>query len=576
MVCGARWIVLGVFLAAVSATFGEPEIPSSGCEPLDLDHVLARNTQFGHLVPTVAWPGSRALIYEELRFRQFSAHLHSPQFADAWHRPAVIVEARSESDVSGAVRWATACHWQVVVRSGGHSYAGLSSCNTPHCLQLDLSVMRSLQWRPSSHTLQAEPGALISQVSAYLALRGVFVPLGTCADVALGGHLQSSAYGMLASSFGSGMDFVTGLRLVLANGTAIAVSDANPRTRALFRAVLGGTPGAFGVITQFTLQPVPARAFPHAHLLAYHFRLASNSSEELLEQLVQHAAWLARDQNNRGLRDVSLTIMAGRVGAPYAPLAAVLALGEAVSEGWVGLTAPLRALETWLRQQHPTTQSVGGISAYFLWSGRDSGSLAPFRARYITPLDRLNARWGWRAKQDLALPLSLAAALYVNFVVGRQDRYAHAYRHSHAPVPPGYGQAMARELAQRQAQGIHSVMIFSTLHPSTQFTRNAGTNALQWRHVRWFNDDLLLANASVIEQARVRAQTFHHHTRHFRTDWQYPTANWMSPLDPSRPTTGSHGALDKRRPYFQTPAHAKALVDLAQTYDPLETWLIRF
>merc|ERR1712166_1048048 len=82
------------------------------------------------------------------------------------------------------------------------------------------------------------------------------VPHGGCSKVGMGGHLQSSAWGMMSHSHGSGLDHVLSFRMVLANGSVAEVSrdDANST---VYKSVLGSAPGSWGIITQYTLEGVP-------------------------------------------------------------------------------------------------------------------------------------------------------------------------------------------------------------------------------------------------------------------------------------------------------------------------------
>src|SRR6478736_6079221 len=72
-------------------------------------------------------------------------------------RPAVIARCRTTDDVVSVVRFARESTLPLAVRSGGHSLAGLSSCDDG--IMLDLSLMRDVVVDAAARTARVAPGA---------------------------------------------------------------------------------------------------------------------------------------------------------------------------------------------------------------------------------------------------------------------------------------------------------------------------------------------------------------------------------------------------------------------------------
>jgi len=98
------------------------------------------------------------------------------------------------------------------------------------------------------------PGVQLQHMADYFAGANVTIPHGECPMVCIGGHVQTGGYGHLLRSFGLALDYVAEFEIVLANETIRtivkpAANDQGPDAN-LFRAVLGGGPNSFGILTQ--------------------------------------------------------------------------------------------------------------------------------------------------------------------------------------------------------------------------------------------------------------------------------------------------------------------------------------
>jgi FAD/FMN-containing dehydrogenase len=161
--------------------------------------------------------------------------------------PRAVAQPLDTADVEAIVRWAVAHDVRLGVRSGGHSYAGLSSTTG---LLVDLS-------RLSTVTLGADgraavgAGATLGSVYARLWTAGQrTIPAGSCPTVGVAGLSLGGGHGFVARAFGLACDSLRAVRIVTADGQAHDVSAASRPN--LFWALRGGGTGSFGIVTRLT------------------------------------------------------------------------------------------------------------------------------------------------------------------------------------------------------------------------------------------------------------------------------------------------------------------------------------
>lgn len=138
----------------------------------------------------VILPSNQTGYYEASR--QFA----SPYFPDRI-RPSFIVEAATERDVQAAVRFAGQCGYTVSARSGGHSYLGLSSCDSSKrpCLQIDVKKLNQTSFSQQTG-LAFGPGITLEEMGQVLLATGTHLPSGECSSVRIGGHMQTGGFGL--------------------------------------------------------------------------------------------------------------------------------------------------------------------------------------------------------------------------------------------------------------------------------------------------------------------------------------------------------------------------------------------
>jgi FAD/FMN-containing dehydrogenase len=204
----------------------------------------------------------------------------SPEYEGAWPpfnarfrdlHPEAVVSGANPQDVAETIRFARRLGVDLVVRSGGHSFAGHSTCRG---VVIDVSPMRSVSVSDGLATVGA--GARLGEVYEALQEHGLAIPAGTCPTVGLAGLTLGGGLGILGRKHGVTSDRLVEAGVVLADGRMVTCDDR--RDPDLFWALRGAGAG-FGAVTSFVFQAVPApETFANAHLV-WRFARASNAIE---------------------------------------------------------------------------------------------------------------------------------------------------------------------------------------------------------------------------------------------------------------------------------------------------------
>jgi len=195
---------------------------------------------------------------EDSRFAGFAAPFN---LVYETQKPAAIALCANRADVETAVKWAAANRdvWagqsdaRVVVRSGGHSYAGYSSGPG---LMIDVSQLKRYSWDSTRTRLTVECGARNGDVYNILRAENRALTHGRCPTVGIAGFLLGGGIGFNMRLHGVGSDRLLASTIVTANGETLNVSAEENED--LFWACRGGGGGNFGINTSFTLDTVAA------------------------------------------------------------------------------------------------------------------------------------------------------------------------------------------------------------------------------------------------------------------------------------------------------------------------------
>jgi FAD/FMN-containing dehydrogenase len=177
--------------------------------------------------------------------------LYSPRYDNV--RPGAIVFCETAQDVWRTVRWSRRHSIRVVARSGGHSYAGYSTCKG---VVVDVTRMQAVTVNHAAGTATIGAGARLIDVDQALFDQGVMIPAGSCPSVGIAGLTLGGGHGFSGRKYGLTCDNVRRLTVVTASGQALLASRTQHPD--LYWACRGGGAGQLGIVTSFVFDTHPA------------------------------------------------------------------------------------------------------------------------------------------------------------------------------------------------------------------------------------------------------------------------------------------------------------------------------
>jgi FAD/FMN-containing dehydrogenase len=166
--------------------------------------------------------------------------------------PAVIFRCLGVSDVIAGVKFGRASGLPVAVRSGGHSFPGLSVAD--EAVVIDLSLMKGVRVDPERQIVRVQAGVLLGDLDRETQAFGLAVPSGIVTHTGVAGLTLGGGIGWIMRKHGLSIDQLVSVDLVTADGEFIQASA--DRHADLFWGVRGGG-GNFGIITEFEFRCVP-------------------------------------------------------------------------------------------------------------------------------------------------------------------------------------------------------------------------------------------------------------------------------------------------------------------------------
>ena len=174
--------------------------------------------------------------------------------------PLAVVRPRCTEDVQAVLRWATAHKVAVVPRGMGTGLSGGATA-LDGALVMTTEKMRDITVDPVTRTAVAQPGLLNAEVKKAVAEHGLWYPPDPSSFeiCSIGGNIATNAGGLCCVKYGVTTDYVLGLQVVLADGTAVRLGG--PRLKDVaglsLTKLFVGSEGTLGVITEVTLRLLP-------------------------------------------------------------------------------------------------------------------------------------------------------------------------------------------------------------------------------------------------------------------------------------------------------------------------------
>ncbi|HEX3470085.1 MAG TPA: FAD-dependent oxidoreductase, partial [Silvibacterium sp.] len=175
---------------------------------------------------------------------------HNLRFPEnAASAPGRIAFCTTPDQVRQALQTAVHDGVRPTVRSGGHCYENFSA-NNPGGVLLDLSLLNTVDFDPSTHECCVAPGAVLGDIYQSLYKQyGLTLPAGSCYSVGAGGHISGGGYGYLSRLQGLSSDWLAAVDILTvdASGRVIERRVDRKNDPDLFRACCGAGGAGFGI-----------------------------------------------------------------------------------------------------------------------------------------------------------------------------------------------------------------------------------------------------------------------------------------------------------------------------------------
>src|SRR5881398_2267431 len=186
---------------------------------------------------------------------------HSGDKWFATEAPEVVVFARSTSDISKLLKFASQKKIAVTARGAGFGYVG--GC-VPAKKGIALSLMqmnRIKEINLADAIAIVEPGMITAELKGAARAQKLFYPPDPASmkDCSIGGNIATNAGGPRCLKYGVTRNYVIGLEAVLANGEVLQTGGRVHKNKTGFNLIglFVGSEGMLGVVTEITLRLLP-------------------------------------------------------------------------------------------------------------------------------------------------------------------------------------------------------------------------------------------------------------------------------------------------------------------------------
>jgi glycolate oxidase len=188
-----------------------------------------------------------------------AAHAGDKWFAA--ETPEVVVFARSTSDISKLLKFASQENIPVTARGAGFGYVG-------GCVPVEKGIALSLMQMNRIKEVNfgdaiavVEPGVITADLKAAARAQKLFYPPDPASmkDCSIGGNVATNAGGPRCLKYGVTRNYVIGLEVVLANGEILRTGGRVHKNKTGFDLIglFVGSEGMLGVATEVTLRLLP-------------------------------------------------------------------------------------------------------------------------------------------------------------------------------------------------------------------------------------------------------------------------------------------------------------------------------
>ncbi|WP_277050465.1 FAD-binding oxidoreductase [Ruania albidiflava] len=174
--------------------------------------------------------------------------------------PLAVALPRSTEDVQAIVRYAGEHGIPLVPRGAGSGLSGGASA-VDGCLVVSMASMTDCEIDPVTRMAVVQPGVINADLKAAAAEVGLWYPPdpASVGFSSIGGNVATNAGGLCCVKYGVTTDYVLGVTVVLADGTAVQLGGPRLKEAAglSLTKLFVGSEGTLGIITSIVLRLIP-------------------------------------------------------------------------------------------------------------------------------------------------------------------------------------------------------------------------------------------------------------------------------------------------------------------------------
>lgn len=240
----------------------------------------------------LAFDGQWVIIGDD-EYPQKRLQYATTSFAEEYVSPRIILYPTGDEDIQKGIGLCRELGMSIAVRTGGHQYCGYSS-TLPVNMQIDLSkTFPEYDYDPETNVLRCGVSHALGDWAQHNNKHGIYLPMGVCANVHLGGHVHTGGWGMVARSHGILADHVLAFDIILASGEKerIVRPEAGKTTQHnddVYYAALGGSKGGdFGIVTHWEFSPLCDKDYPNSACYTFTWLWSKKKMERAVRKMAQ-------------------------------------------------------------------------------------------------------------------------------------------------------------------------------------------------------------------------------------------------------------------------------------------------
>ncbi|CAG0942882.1 putative FAD-linked oxidoreductase [Anaerolineae bacterium] len=173
--------------------------------------------------------------------------------------PDGVVFPKNADEVARLMRWANAHNVPLIARGAGTGLSGGAVAEQGGVIVEFSRMNRIIEFDPAGRSAVVEPGIFNLALDAFVKQKGLYYPPDPASQRAstIGGNVAENAGGPHCFKYGVTTNYVTGLRVVLADGRMVRVGGrANDYPEYDLVGLLVGSEGTLGIITSVDVRLV--------------------------------------------------------------------------------------------------------------------------------------------------------------------------------------------------------------------------------------------------------------------------------------------------------------------------------